>query len=178
MIRSTPGLLLGALFAGCGPTGAPVASAPPPSIELTGAETFDFQDGRLRAHGFADRVLYRRDTGDGQAAQVRLELFSSRPVSAPGAARSVLLTAPRVQGNPAEQVVHAEGGVALASEVGDRGQTERASYLGREARAFGRDPLRLWGRGYDVHAPGFELDTLHDRLDLGKAALVAGGGAP
>jgi len=171
-------LALGALLLGCGSTRLPAVAPPPPSIELRGAETFDYQENRLRAHGFADRVLYRRDTGDGQAERVRLTLFGTRAAAARGGAASVLLTAPLARGNPTGQDVEAEGGVALASAAGDRGETLRASYHGREGRAAGRDPVHLWGKGYDLHAPGFTLDTWHDRLDLGPARLVARGEAP
>jgi hypothetical protein len=175
--HSAPSLLFGAFLAGCGPS-EPAAAPPPPSIELLGAETFDFQDDRLRAHGFADRVLFRRDTGDGMAERVRLTLFSSRPAAARRGASSVELRAPIARGNPIGQEVAAEGGVQLASGAGDRGETARAAYHGHEGRAAGRDPVHLWGPGYDLHAPGFTLDTVHDRLDLGRAELVARGDTP
>ncbi len=172
----SPTLVMAAFLLGCGPTVVPAASPPPPSIELLGAETFDYQDGRLRAHGFAERVLYRRDTGDGEGERVRVTLFSTRPAAARRGASSVLLTAPVARGNPVRQEVEAEGGVSLASLAGDRGETARASYRGAEGRAWGRDPIHLWGPGYELHGPGFTLDTLHDRLDLGHADLLASGG--
>jgi hypothetical protein len=167
------------LVTACGLRAVATVGAPvPPSIELASAEVFDYQGGELRAHGFADTVFYRRDTGDAKAAAGRVE-FASRRQSRDGRiAGATWIEAPTAEGNPLAQSVDASGGVTLSSESADRGKTDRASYRGQEGRAFGKSPVALWGPGYRLEGPGFTLDTLHDRLDLGPATLVTKGQAP
>ncbi len=153
-------------------------TATPPSIELASAEVFDYQGGELHAHGFADKVFYRRDTGDAKATAARVELASRRQGQGGRAAGATWIEAPTAEGNPIAQSVDGSGGVTLRSESGDHGTTERASYRGDQGRAFGNSPVALWGPGYQLQAPGFALDTLHDRLDLGAATLLTQGRSP
>ncbi len=172
-VKRVAGLALFLLVA-CGVPSEPAAPAPP-SIELFSAESFDYRGTELRAHGFADHVLYRRDTGDARGERVKA-IFPSRARSADQRATGATsIDAPRAWGNPLAQSADGEGGVRLATESGDRGATERASYRGEQGRAFGDRPVRLEGPGYTVEGPGFQLDTAHDRLDLGKAELVSTG---
>jgi hypothetical protein len=167
------------LFAACGPRAdASNAAAAPPSIELSTAEFFDYQGGQLRAHGFADTVFYRRDTGDANAAAARIELSGRRPAQGGRGGGATWIQAPTAVGNPLAQSLDGSGGVTLRSESGDRGSTDRASYRGQEGRAFGKSPVAMSGPGYQLRAPGFTLDTLHDRLDLGPATLLTRGPTP
>lgn len=170
-----PSLALCAIV-GCGRRAVVRGEAPPPSVELLLAESFDFRGDALRAHGFAERVLYRRDTGDAVATVARVQFPDRRTEGT--AAGEATVGAPRASGNPLEQRVDASGGVRLETESGDRGSTDRASYRGREGRAFGDQPVQLAGPGYQVAAPGFTLDTVTDRLDLGAATLLTQGRAP
>ncbi len=164
------------VFVACGlRAGKGVATPAPPSIELSGAEIFDYQDGELRAHGFADAVLYRRDTGDAKATATRVEISSHRQSAGGRGGGATWIEAPTADGNPLAQSVDGSGGVTLRSEAGDHGRTERASYRGQEGRAYGKSPVALWGPGYQLQAPGFTLDTLHDQLDLGPAILLTRG---
>jgi hypothetical protein len=167
------------LCAACGPRAVanPGVSAPP-SIELAGAEIFDYQGGELRAHGFADEIFYRRDTGDAKATATRVEFSNHHQAEAGRGGGATWIAAPTAEGNPLGQSVDGSGGVTLYSEAGDHGSTARASYRGQEGRAFGRSPVSLWGPGYQLEAPGFTLDTLHDRLDLGPATLLTRGRSP
>jgi hypothetical protein len=147
----------------------------PPSIELASAEIFDYQGGELRAHGFADEVFYRRDTGDAKATATRVELSNHHQIEGGRGGGATWLAAPTAEGNPLAQRVDGSGGVTLRSQAGDHGSTDRASYRGQEGRASGSSPVMLWGPGYQLQAPGFTLDTLQDRLDLGPATLVTRG---
>jgi hypothetical protein len=171
-------IVLLVLSSGCGPRSAAVgATLPPPSIQLETAEFFDYQGGDLRAHGFADQVLFRRDTGDAQGKAVRVELPARRPAQAGRGGGATWIAAPIAGGNPVAQSIDGSGGVTLRTEAGDHGATAEASYRGQDGRAFGKSPVALSGPGYQIQAPGFTLDTLHDRLDLGAATLVTHGEA-
>jgi hypothetical protein len=140
----------------------------PPAIELSKAEFYDSTGNRLRAHGFAKHVFYRRDTGDAWAEDVRVNM--PRPQSRSG---TTTLTSPSVSGNPLESRLRAEGGVSFVNQAGDRGQTERLSYFGREGFASGDRPLTLWGPNYTLHADGFHWTSAGDLIDLGPATLVS-----
>lgn len=164
---------------GCGIRSEPSGQASPPSLELFGAESFDFRGDVVRAHGFADRVVFRRDTGDAEATRGRVEFPDRRAAGGTGAPSNakVRIDAPRARGNPLDQRVDAEGGVRLVSDSGDHGTTERASYRGREGEAFGDRPVRLSGPGYQLSSPAFTLNTVSDQLDLGPATLLTQGRA-
>jgi hypothetical protein len=140
----------------------------PPAIELTQAEFLDSSGNTLRAHGFARHVFYRRDTGEATANQVRV--LVPRPQSRSG---TLTLGSPRVQGNPLESRLYAQGGVSFVNQARDRGETERLTYLGNEGRAMGDRPLTLWGQNYTLSADGFHWAAAGDVLDLGPATLVS-----
>jgi hypothetical protein len=59
------------------------------------------------------------------------------------------------------------------NEAGDRGETERLSYFGREGFATGDRALTLWGPNYTLHANGFHWTSEGDLIDLGPATLVS-----
>jgi hypothetical protein len=140
----------------------------PPAIELTRAEFLDSTGDNIRAHGFARHVFFRRDTGEAWATEVRV--LVPRPQSRSG---TLVLESPQAQGNPLESRLHAQGGVTFGNEAGDRGDTERLSYFGKEGRAVGDRPLRLLGPNYTLTANGFRWSAEGDTLDLGPATLVS-----
>jgi hypothetical protein len=144
------------------------SASEPPAIELVRAEFFDSSGPTVRAHGFARRIFYRRDTGEAWAGEVLVEV--PRPQSRSG---TLTLRAPEVTGNPLESRLQARGGVTFVNEAGDRGLTERLSYLGKQGRASGDRPLTLWGPNYTLTADGFHWSAQGDALDLGPALLVS-----
>ncbi len=166
-------LAVPATLLACRPPARGSETTAPPSIELFGAESFEFREGALRAHGRASHVYYRRDTGDAWAENPEVDFPDRRTSGRPSG--QVHLRAPHAHGNPFAQEVEADGTVRLSADNGEQGLTERAAYHGRQALASGDRPVHLWAAAFDLEAPGFRLDTFHDLLDLGPARLVARG---
>ncbi len=150
--------------------GTAARASEPPAIELNHAEFLDTSGDNVRAHGFARRIFYRRDNGEAWASDVVVKV--PRPQSRSG---TLTLRAPEVTGNPMESRLQARGGVSFVNEAGDRGETDRVSYFGKQGEASGDRPLTLWGPNYTLTADGFHWSAQGDALDLGPALLVSRG---
>jgi len=149
---------------------APAADAGPPAITLRGVEFVQSRGNTVFARGRVEEMTYVSETGDTQARGATVRFPRERD---PGTA--VEISAPTARGNPLDARVTGEGGVHVANQQGDRGETDRATYDGRRGEAFGDRPVALFGPGFELRSPGFRWTQSGDLLDLGPSDLVTRG---
>jgi hypothetical protein len=168
-------LLLTALLA--------VACAPPPPVDQAGLvpklvmDRVRFsvdREGKTRATGVADRVVYRRDTGDVAATGLSIVLGE--------AWEGVLVTAPAGSGSTVERRFQVSGGVRAVRgrDVATTGSArlEPATQPGRPALVLGEEPVVVEGAGYRLTGTGFTLDPQAGDIVLhGRPRLLTGLGA-
>jgi hypothetical protein len=158
-------------LSGCGARLAPDETEPP-AIELHGVDFWDYRGSRLAATGHSHRVYYLRESGETDASQVAVLFPSSRRGLANRWSGEMLLDSPMVHGNPLEQRAEGWGGLRLTGAGGDQATTENGRLRGKEQMVAGNASIRIWGPGYDLHAPSFRLDLGRDRLQLAGARLT------
>ena len=146
---------------------APRASEPP-AIELERRRVPRQHGQLLRAHGFARRVFYRRDTGEAWASDVRV--LVPRPQSRSG---TVTLRGPASAGE-SPRVPPPRAGWRHLREPGRRPWGDRAPELLRRRRAgHGDQSIDPLGAQLHAHREGFRWTAAGDVLDLGPATLVS-----
>src|SRR5581483_8394061 len=141
--------------------------AGPAAITLHEVEFVHSRGSTVFARGRVAEMTYVRETGDTVATSASMRFPRE---GEPGTA--VDITAPRASGNPLEARVTGEGGVRVANQQGDRGDTERATYLGKRGEAWGDRPVELFGPGFELQSPGFRWHQASDMLDLGPSQVV------
>jgi hypothetical protein len=151
---------------------APRDGGAPPGITLRDVEFVQSRGNTVFARGRVSHMNYLSENGDTLAEVASVQFPRERE---PGTA--VDISAPRARGNPLEARVTGEGGVHVANQQGDRGQTDSATYDGRRGQAFGNSPVGLFGPGFELRSPGFKWTQAGDQLDLGPSELVTRGRA-
>lgn len=152
-------VLSSGLAAACRESGPGASGAGAPEIRLGGVSFRVYREGRLASAGEAERVTYRRDSGDVLAETARVS-FPSGEGPAP------VLTAPRVRGNARSHDLLAEGGLRMERGP-DVATTEEARYDPDDRLVHGTWPVAVRGPDWMLEGPGFLLDPATGRLQIG-----------
>ncbi len=142
-----------------------------PELKLEAVRFHVYRGERLAAHGWAERVRYRRDTGDLAGDDV-VALFPAEF----GAAET-RLEARRASGNSRARDLLAQGGVRLV-QGGEVATTDEARYDPEDGLVHGDRPVVIRGRGYALAGPGFVLDPRASTLTVQGGARLDAGGCP
>ncbi len=141
----------------------------PPELTFDKVAFRVYRGSVLTAVGDAERVSFRRDTGDLAAERIEARFPGSGP--ARPAAR---VTAARGTGNVAERRFEASGGLR-AEQAGQVATTERARYVAADGLIRGDTPIEVRGGRFVVRGPSFTLDPGDQVLRVeGGAAVTAG----
>ena len=129
-----------------------------------------FRSADPSASGTASQATYRRNSGEVEAATVRVTL--------PGnGTPDLTLAAPVLVGDLAARSWSARGGVVL--ERGDAtARTASARYAGADGIVRGDEPVEVVGPGYRLAGPSFTADPATGDVEIrGGVRLVGTGSA-
>ncbi len=125
----------------------------------------------LAASGAADRVVYRRESGEVVARVARVT------VPRPGMP-DLAVAAPELEGDLAARTWTARGGVVLTR--GDAiARTPTARWAESDGLVRGDEPVEVTGPGYRLAGPAFVADPGSGDVEIrGGVRLTAGGAVP
>jgi hypothetical protein len=125
----------------------------------------------LAASGAADRVVYRRESGEVVAQDARVT------VPRPGMP-DLAVAAPELEGDLAARRWTARGGVVLTR--GDAtARTPTARWDESDGLVRGDEPVEVTGPGYRLAGPAFVADPGSGDVEIrGGVRLTAGGAVP
>jgi hypothetical protein len=125
----------------------------------------------LAASGTADRVVYRRNSGDVEASGVHV--IAPRP-----GVPDLVVSAPALTGDLGARTWAAGGGVVLTR--GDAtARTPTARWAEADGMVRGDEPILVTGPAYRLSGPGFTADPGTGDVEIrGGVRLVAGGPPP
>jgi hypothetical protein len=139
-------------------------------LRLEAVEFRAYRQADLSAAGTASAALYRRSSGEVEAAGARVTL--------PGRGTPDLtIAAPVLLGELPARTWLARGGVVL--ERGDAtARTASARYSGADGKVRGDEPVEVTGPGYRLAGPSFVADPATGDVEIrGGVRLVAAKGA-
>ena len=144
-------MLFTAILASC--SAPPIdTGAVPPELLLKVVGFRFFQGSTLKAIGSADRVSFRRETGDVDGDHVEIRFQGAT------AEDDVELFAVQAAGNVDRQQADGTRGVRLVDAQGTTGTTDAAHFDGVRELASGTAPIDVAGSGFVLTgAAGFEL---------------------
>jgi lipopolysaccharide export system protein LptC len=129
-----------------------------------------YREADTSASGTASVAIYRRSSGEVEAADARVTL--------PGRGTPDLtIAAPVLVGDLSARTWSARGGVVL--ERGDAvARTASARYAGADGKVRGDEPVEVTGPGYRLAGPSFVADPASGDVEIrGGVRLVAAKGA-
>jgi hypothetical protein len=135
---------------------------------MEGVQFRAYREADASASGTAAQAVYRRNSGEVEAASARVTL--------PGrGAPDLKLTAPVLVGDLAAKTWSARGGVVLVR--GDATvRTASARYAGADGLVRGDEPVEVDGPGYRLAGPAFTADPATGDVEIrGGVRLVATG---
>ena len=139
-------------------------------MRLEGVQFRAYRGADTSASGTASQATYRRNSGEVEAATVRVTL--------PGnGTPDLTIAAPVLVGDLAVRSWSARGGVVL--ERGDAtARTASARYSGADGVVRGEEPVEVVGPGYRLAGPSFTADPATGDVEIrGGVRLVAAGTA-
>jgi hypothetical protein len=124
----------------------------------------------LSASGTASQAIYRRNSGEIEAATARVTL--------PGhGTPDLTVSAPVLVGDLAARTWSARGGVVL--ERGDAtARTASARYAGPDGIVRGDEPVEVVGPGFRLAGPSFTADPATGDAEIRGGVRLVGTGAP
>lgn len=151
--------------------GEPSTRPPPPEVTLERVAFRAWRGPELRASGTADRVVYRKDSGEVIAEGAHAT------VPRPGVP-DLSVSAPELQGDLGTRTWKARGGVVMTR--GDAtARTPSARWAESDGIVRGDEPMVVTGPGYRLAGPAFSADPTTGNVEIrGGVRLVAGGAAP
>ena len=138
----------------------------PPQVMLYGVHLTYFQGNEVAATGTADRLTYARQNSDFVSSNAWMHFPGKRGNALAG----MELKAPEVRGNLADKRADGIGGVAMQSNGGMTGHTERAHFDGQTMLLQGKDPISLQGPGYELDAQSFVFHCRESSFDFTDAS--------
>ena len=125
---------------------------------------------RLAAWGTADRLAYRRDTGDFRAERIAVRLEGD-------AAGEVTVSGQTAAGNPRSRDLQLGGGIRIAQGRATA-DSEGARYLPAEGLVRGEGPVTVRAPGSTLSGPRWTLDPRAARLEVLGGTRTVLEGAP